>query len=123
MLRSQVHSALLLAVFALGGLVAPVLHDAAHAGERAAERAEHLAAGHHHHAASETHDAEADAPCPEPFALDLQCVLCHVVTTKLATAPFAVVPPVRASHVQAVHDERAASAVALGYSSRGPPAA
>ncbi|MDX1420242.1 MAG: hypothetical protein R3181_09770 [Rubricoccaceae bacterium] len=123
MQHTPIRSLFLLAVFALGGLAGPWLHETHHAQERAAERAAHTAAGHHHHAAMETHGAEADAPCPEPVGLDLQCVLCQVVNAKLAAVPVAVLPP--APWVQPFTEltSRAALSGVLGYSSRGPPRA
>lgn len=116
-------SLFLLAVFALGGLAAPWLHEAHHAQERAAERAAHTDAGHHHHAATETHDAELGAPCPGPLTLDLQCALCHVVKSHAASVPVAVLPPTPAAQSFSEPDARAASVAALGYSNRGPPRA
>lgn len=115
------HSLSLLVAFVLGGLLAPSLHRVWHAGEQAAEQVAHVADGHHHHAASDTHDAEFDAPCPEPLALDLQCVLCHGVSVCLPPAPAAFLADAQPTRQHAVPCVQA-RAVTLGLLSiRGPP--
>ncbi|HLT47261.1 MAG TPA: hypothetical protein VK002_08545 [Rubricoccaceae bacterium] len=121
MRRTPAHSLLLLAAFVLGGLVAPSLHQARHAAERAAERAEHVAAGHHHHTAADAHPAEADAPCPEPATPNLHCVLCHGVSLALPAAPAGVLTPARKVRLEADSRARATSAVPGLLSIRGPP--
>lgn len=123
MQHTPTRSLFLLAVFVLGGLASPWLHEAWHAREFAAERTEHVADGHHHHDANETHDAELDAPCPEPVAMELQCVLCHGVSAQVAAVRVAVLPPNRTIQTLAEPAECAVSAVISGYSSRGPPRA
>jgi hypothetical protein len=119
--RAPAHSLFLLFAFVLGGLVAPSLHRVWHAEEQAAERRVHVAAGHHHHTAADEHPAEADAPCPEPAALDLHCVLCHGVSVHLPTAPSALLAPAREARLQAPTPLRAASASPGFFSIRGPP--
>ena len=121
--HTPTRSLFLLAVFVLGGLGAPWLHEARHAQELAAERTEHVADGHHHHDADETHDAELDAPCPETVAMELQCVLCHGVSAQVAAVRVAVLPPGRTPYALTDPAAWTALADALGYSSRGPPRA
>ena len=110
-----------LAVFVLGGLVAPSVHQAWHAEEWASERAQHVAEGHHHHDADHAHVAELDAPCPEPALLDLQCVLCHGVSIGLPVAPATALAPTRPVFQRADATTRANAAPSGLLSIRGPP--
>jgi hypothetical protein len=119
--RHPVAHSLLFVAFVLGGLVAPSLHRVWHAEEQARERAAHVAAGHHHHAGGSTHGAEVVAPCPEPVAVHLQCVLCHGVSVYLPAARAAVLAPAHRARLSAVPLVRAASAALGLLSIRGPP--
>jgi hypothetical protein len=119
--RTPAHSLVLLVAFALGGVAAPSLHRAWHTEEQAEERAAHVAAGHHHHTAADAHGDEAAAPCPEPVAVDLHCVLCHGVSVGLPAAPTAVLAPARQVRLCAVPCAKAPSASPGSLSIRGPP--
>ncbi len=106
----------LVAVFVLGGLVAPDLHRASHAAEWAAERAAHAAA--HHHGLSD----RADTPCP-PAVDDLDCALCAGVSFATPGTPATVRPPDRRAASPPTAWISAASADAATARPRGPPAA
>lgn len=120
--RFRHSSTLLLAVFTVGGLFAPLLHEVEHAAEWKEARVDHVAAGdHHHHSAADDHGAEALPPCPEPLSADLACVLCHVVSVEAVAKTEAVVddrPSVLSEQVAV----RSVAGAAHGFHLvRGPP--
>ena len=121
MRRLPAHSLLLLAGFVLGGLVGPALHRAEHAEERARALLAHVAEGHHHHGAAVRHGAEAAAPCSEPAAWGLLCVLCAGTTVYLSTTPTAVLAPTPRARAYVGPCEAAIAALAPRSSIRGPP--
>lgn len=77
---------LLLAVFAVGGIGMPVLHEMAHAAEAADALAHHADADHQHHADPDHHGAEIDASCPESLCVDLTCSLCAATSASVVSA-------------------------------------
>ena len=109
---------LVLAVVPLGGVGAPLVHEVAHAAERAAARATHVADGHH------TADGapRAGETCPLPGA-DLACTLCH----GLAAAVVAEAVPARDATPDAAPERtaprRGPDARIATATGRGPPVA
>lgn len=112
-------SALLIAL-AMGGVVLPVLHDAAHAAERVEVTQSH--SDHHHHQLEDAHGIEVQPDCPDAAELDLVCALC-------VTPPMAVLAQdTEAFEVSSASqwldpEARAAEADAIPRTARGPPAA
>ena len=109
---------LMLAVVAVGGVGAPLVHEATHAAERSAARAAHAEDGHH------TTDGapRAGETCPMPGA-DLACPLCHGLAAAVvaAEAPaLGAAPDAAAERTAARRGPEASIALATG---RGPPAA
>ena len=119
--RTSPYSLCLLVAFVLGGFVAPSVHQAWHAEEWARQRAEHVADGHHHHAANDAHGPEAAAPCPRPMAVDLQCVLCHGASFSLPSAAAAVFAPASFARLCEAPLAPGAEASTGPLSIRGPP--
>ncbi len=106
----------LVAVFVLGGLVAPDLHRASHAAEWAAERAAHAEA--HHHGSGD----RVDMPCP-PAVGDLDCALCAGLSLATPDAPATARPPDDRSTAPPTAWISAARADGATARPRGPPTA
>lgn len=77
----RLHSAVvLLAVFTLGGVVLPAMHEVEHALERQEQLGSHESTDHHHHTDGEDHGTEIQPPCAQKLDSELTCVLCHGVS-------------------------------------------
>ncbi len=120
-LRSLLAS-LMLAVVACGGLGAPLVHEATHAAERNALRAEHAADGHHTDAARG--GAHLSDECPTPHqSLDLDCALCHGLTAALVAEAASIPAPDPAAEPFAARPPPSAGAPVWTPTGRGPPTA
>ncbi len=107
----------LLAVFAIGGSVAPDVHRVAHGLERAALLAAHAADGHHGAAAG----AQVREACTLHLTDDAACALCQGTSASTVAATEAIGPSVvqaaRAGASEAAGRSRGVAANA----GRGPP--
>ena len=112
---------LMLAVVAVGGVAAPLVHEAEHAAERTALRAQHTADGHHAAHDGQTR-ASDECPLPKP-ALDLDCVLCHGLTAALAAEAASSPRLDPAADPDAARPPPAVGAAVSTPTGRGPPAA
>ncbi len=107
----------LLAVFAIGGTVAPDVHRVAHGLERAALFAAHAHDGHHG-AAAGTQIREA---CTLHLTDDAACALCQGTSASVAGVAETVRPEaVRAAHA-APTEAAARSRGVAANEGRGPP--
>jgi hypothetical protein len=121
-MQSRAPALVVLLTFAVGGVVAPVVHRAQHAAEAGAELAAHAAAGHHHHEVFGAHGVEWTPECDGPVVLhDLACVLCKGLSASdLPAGPAAWVPERPAGAPAA--DAAPAGAESAGATRvRGPP--
>ena len=113
---------LLLAVVACGGVGAPLVHEAMHAAERNALRAEHAADGHH--TAADGRGAHLSDECPAPHqSLDLDCALCHGLTAALVAEAATIPGPDPVAESFAARPPPSASADVSTPTGRGPPSA
>jgi hypothetical protein len=113
-------ASVLLAAWLAGGVMLPVLHDAAHVAERA--KVEQTHRDHHHHQIEDDHRAEIQPYCPDATNAELVCALCQVhVAAMLASSSLAFTAPslLDGSALEARPEgiERTAT------SARGPPTA
>lgn len=119
-MRRPVFASVLLAALAMGGVVLPVLHDAAHVAERVEVEQAH--SDHHHHQVEDDHGAEAQPYCPEAASIELVCALCQVhVGAALASAmTLEAEPPARRGPPEGARTQRVGGPISFA---RGPPAA
>ena len=118
-LRPLLASALL-AALAMGGVVLPVAHDAAHVAERVDVKEAH--SDHHHHELEDDHGAEAQPYCPDAAEVELVCALCAAPPMAVLAhegAPFGV----PASSPWQDAEARGAEADETARSARSPPTA
>ena len=119
--RRPVFALVLAAAFAVGGLVLPVAHDVAHAGERTDWVAQ-THGDHHHHDDASTHGHEAQPACPDSGHLEMDCALCQApVGADLSHGTVAAGGAPETTPL--AHGHEAAHAGEAGTSVRGPPLA
>ena len=119
-LRSVLAS-VLLAVLAVGGVVLPAAHRAAHGLEVAQAQADH--ADHHRDAAprAATPDApQAQAPCP-PAPNDVDCAICTGLSAAAALTVDAAPTPEATLGAYETHADRVRAVTASGAGARAPP--
>ncbi|GAB5535423.1 MAG: hypothetical protein Rubg2KO_16720 [Rubricoccaceae bacterium] len=115
-----VFASVLVAALAMGGVVLPVLHDAAHALERTEVELAH--SDHHHHQLEDTHDAEAQPYCPDAAEVELVCAVCSTqIAAMLASSMRGQEVP--AHQLGASDGEVRADADGITHTARGPPTA
>lgn len=115
---------LLLAAFAVGGVLVPAAHEAAHGWERLEARAAlagHADDGHHHDEVGHTHGPEVQAPCPTPVALHLDCATCVGLSVSTAQAEAPALTPRERRGVVTLGHAPPASASVDSVPIRGPP--
>ena len=118
-LRSVLASALL-AVLAMGGVVLPSVHHAAHGLEVAETRDAHVAAHHDDAADADRAGApSADAPCP-PAPNDVDCAVCVGLSSAADPAVAAVLPEATRATFEA-HADWVRAVAATGAGARAPP--
>lgn len=113
-LRSVLAS-VLLAVLAVGGVVLPAVHRAAHGVEVADARAAHAA----HHSDAAPDGPLVEAPCP-PAPNDVDCAVCLGISVA-AEGGAAAPPPETAVEAHQAHADRVRTVAAAGAGARAPP--
>ena len=120
-LRSVLAS-VLLAVLAVGGVVLPSVHRAAHGLEIAEARAAHIAAYHSDAAfgGDQTGVSHAEVPCP-PGLNDVDCAICVGVSGAVDLGAVAVASPEVEAAAYETHADRVRVVAASGSGARAPP--
>ncbi len=120
-LRSLLAS-VLLAVLAVGGVVLPSVHRAAHGLEIAEVRAAHVAAYHSDAAlgAGQSDASHVELPCP-PGLNDVDCAICAGVSGAVDPGAMAAAPPEVEAAAYETHADRVRVIAASGSGARAPP--
>ena len=107
----------LLAVFAIGGTVAPDVHRVAHGLERAAILAAHAADGHH----SAVRGTQAREACTLTLIDDAACALCQGTSASVVSAAEAVGPEIVSAARSTAAEAAGRTRSVAANSGRGPP--